>query len=120
MVSGMSLPSGMTPPPLQMYGNDWLWTELGTGDGTLRATPGSDGLLQAKFPTYRLVDGSLTVSANRLDGTSNGVQVDVPGGYGATGFQAVGVSFPAPGCWSITESISGHSLTFVVKVVAAP
>jgi hypothetical protein len=120
MVGGMTLSSGMSPPPLSMYGNDALWVELGTVDGTLEVASGSEGVLEAKFPTFRLVDGSLTVSANRLDGPSNGVQVDVPKGYGPAGFQAVGVSFPASGCWSITESVAGRNLAFVLKVVAVP
>jgi hypothetical protein len=120
MEGGMTLPSGMTPPPLHMYGNDALWAELGTGDGTLEVAEGSNGLLPAKFPTYRLVNGSLTVRTRRLDGPSDGARVDVPGGYGTDGFQAVGVSFPAPGCWSISETVAGQTLSFVVRVAAAP
>lgn len=120
-IGGMILPPGMTPPPLRtMYGNAALWVDLGTTDGTLVGSPDASGRLGAKFPTYRLVTGPLTVSARRLDGPGDGVATSVPEGYGPTGFQAVGVDFPSIGCWSITETVAGHDLTFVIDVVSSP
>ena len=77
----MILPAGMTPPPLRtFYGNDALWVNLGTSDGTLPGVPEPGGHLGAKFGTYRLVEGKLTVSARRLDGPSGDVS-----GLGARG-----------------------------------
>ena len=101
-----------------MYGNAALWVDLGTTDGTLVGSADANERLGAKFPTYRLATGPLTISAHRLDGPSDGVATSVPEGYGPTGFQAVGVDFPSIGCWSITETVAGHDLTFVVDVVS--
>ncbi len=118
---GMILPPGTTPPPLrEMYGNAALWVVLGTTDGRLVGSADATGRLGAKFPTYRLVTGPLTVTARRLDGPSDGVATSVPEGYGPSGFQAVGVDFSSIGCWSITETVAGHDLTFVVEVVRSP
>ena len=120
-IGGMILPSGMTPPPLRtMYGNAAIWVDLGTIDGTLRGVVGPGGHLGAKFPTFRLINGSLTVSASRLDGpgTVPSTQVDPSDSYGTSGFVPVGVDFPSPGCWSITETVPGHGLEFVVRLVS--
>jgi hypothetical protein len=119
MVGGMILPTGMTPPPLRtMYGNDALWVDLGTSDGTLPGVAETGGGLGAKFPTYRLVDGNVAVSARRLDGPSAAVSSTAdPAGYGTSGFLPVGVDFPSTGCWSVTETVAGRDLVFVIRVV---
>ena len=44
--------------------------------------------------------------------------LDVPGGYGDTGFQVSGLNFPTTGCWQVTGSVGGKTLTFVVNVAA--
>jgi hypothetical protein len=118
----MILPAGMTPPPLRtMYGNGALWVDLGTSDGTLPGVAEPGGRLGAKFPTYRLIDGTVTVSARRLDGPSGNVSTsaDPQGYYGASGFLPVGADFPSPGCWSVTETVSGRDLVFVVRLVSS-
>ncbi len=117
ILGGVVLPPGMTPAPLDtMFGNDAMWVQLGTSDGTLVVGPD----LHAKFVSYRLVDGNLTVSARRLDGPTGSVEISVPDGYGSSGFQAVGIVFPSPGCWSMTETVPGHDLVFVLRVLSAP
>jgi hypothetical protein len=45
-----------------------------------------------------------------------GFQGQVPGGYGDFGFTPSGLLWPAPGCWQVTGTIAGHSLTFVTLV----
>ncbi len=121
MIGGMILPADMTPAPLRtMYGNDALWVDLGTIDGTLVGVAEPNGHLGAKFGTYRLIDGSLTIRARRLDGPSGDVSASVPEGYGPSGFQSVGISFPSTGCWSVTETVAGRDLVFVVRVVPNP
>jgi hypothetical protein len=42
---------------------------------------------------------------------------DVPDGYGTTGFQASGVTFPAEGCWEVTGRVGEAGLTFVTLVL---
>jgi len=119
-VGGMILPSGMSPPPLRgFYGNDALWVELGTSDGTLAGVAEPAGTLGAKFGTYRLVEGALAVSAHRLDGPTGDTSVSVPGGYGGSGFQSMGISFASAGCWSVTETVGGHELVFVIRLVSS-
>ncbi len=79
-----------------------------------------DGSLGMKFMWWRGVKGKLQISGQRLDATAKPAVGDVPDGYGDQGFQASGITFPTPGCWAITGSVAGDSLTFVVVVVRAP
>jgi SnoaL-like domain len=118
-IGGMILPAGMTPPPLRtFYGNDAIWVDLGTSDGTLVGVPEAAGHLGAKFGTYRLVDGLLAVTVRRLDGPSGDVWISVPQGYGLSDFQSMGISFPSVGCWSVTETVASRDLDFVVRIVS--
>ena len=32
----------------------------------------------------------------------------------------MGISFPSVGCWSVTETVAGHDLVFVVRLVPGP
>ena len=41
----------------------------------------------------------------------------VPGGYGPTGFQASGVTFPTEGCWMVSGTVGRTTLTFVTFVI---
>ncbi len=41
-------------------------------------------------------------------------------GYGDTGFQATGVTFPREGCWLITGRVGRTSLTFITFVIKQP
>jgi hypothetical protein len=43
----------------------------------------------------------------------------VPDGYGTHGFQSSGVYFPTEGCWEVTGTVGGSSLTFVTFVITA-
>ena len=45
-----------------------------------------------------------------------GFQGQVPGGYGDFAFTPSGLLWPAPGCWQVTGTIAGHSLTIVTLV----
>jgi hypothetical protein len=91
-----------------MYGNDALWVTIPT-DGITRT-------LDLKIPAVRLVAGSLTGSATRLDASAPPGEVIVLDGYGSIGFQASGVRFPTPGCWEITHQLAGRQLRFVLWV----
>jgi hypothetical protein len=120
MDAGMQLPAGITPPPLvNMYGDESIWVDM-SGDGRVAVTPAPDGTLGVKFPSYRLAEGSLSVSAERIDGPSEQPVISVPGGYGSSGFQAVGIDFPSAGCWSVNERLGSDDLTFVVLIMSTP
>jgi hypothetical protein len=103
------------------YGYAALWVGVPAG-GVLPAerpdgTPWSHELL-TKFPWWRDVAGTLAVTARRLDGPSTGFRSEVPGGYGPTGFVPSDLIWPAPGCWQVTGTVAGRSLTFVTWVRA--
>jgi hypothetical protein len=61
--------------------------------------------------------GELQWQARRLDGSATvGKQPAGPSGYGDSGFQAGGVSFPESGCWEVTYTLSDqYPLTFVLQ-----
>jgi hypothetical protein len=70
-----------------------------------------------KFGWWRNVSGQLEITGRRLDGSAPPLHAGVPDGYGGTGFQASGVSFPTEGCWELTGSVGSSSLTFVTLVI---
>lgn len=114
-------------PPLPVpyirgwYGNTGLWVGVPTG-GVLPAehsagTPSPHEWL-TKFPWWRAIAGTLTITARRLDGPSAGFHAEVPGGYGRIGFAPSDLIWPAPGCWQVTGTVAGRSLTFITLVQA--
>jgi hypothetical protein len=102
------------------YGNSSLWVG-GLGDGGVIAAAGdsinADGSVGWKFGWWRIVSGDLTITGQRLDAEAAPLASDVPSGYGPTGFQASGVTFPTEGCWQITGHVGTASLTFVTFVI---
>jgi hypothetical protein len=54
-----------------------------------------------------------------LDGAAPPLSTSIPDGYGPTGFQASGVTFPTEGCWEVTGRVGNASLTFVTLVLKA-
>jgi hypothetical protein len=96
------------------YGNDALWVRL-PPTGVLPAEPESPGF-GTKFPWWRTLPGKLLVTAQRLDGPTGSFTADIPDGYGNLGFQVSGLGWSAPGCWRVTGTVQGHSLTFTVWV----
>lgn len=103
-----------------LYGNDALITFL-PDDGTIHPSDPSRGLPGGvKLAWWRIAHGDLVIATRRLDAVTAPQSADVPGGYGDTGFQVSSLKFPSPGCWQVTGTINGKTLTFVVNVVAAP
>jgi hypothetical protein len=70
-----------------------------------------------KFPWWRRAEGRLVIEGQRLDAVAPPLQAHIPAGYGASGFQAISLIFPTPGCWEVTGRVDDTSLRFVVKVV---
>lgn len=101
-----------------LYGNDALVVALPV-DGTLHPNDPNVGLSSGvKFGWDRLAHGNLNIATRRLDAATSPVAADVPGGYGDTGFQVSGLRFPAPGCWEVSGTVAGTTLTFVMNVAA--
>jgi hypothetical protein len=104
-----------------LYGNDKIWTYLWPeGTVTFRKNgPGfilRDGSLQMKFLWLLAVDGPLSVSGRRVDGTAAPLRTDFSPVVGQ-GFQPSYLIFPTEGCWEVTARANGSEMTFVTKVV---
>ncbi len=114
VASGVPLP---VPYIHGWYGNAALWIGV-PAHGILPAYPDSPsgGRWGTKFPWWRVMPGTLTITARRLDGPSAGFHGEVPAGYGDAGFTPSGLVWPAPGCWQVTGTVAGRSLTFVTVV----
>jgi hypothetical protein len=100
------------------HGNGKLWTVLPLDGKLLIPTDVMSyhhGLWE-KFWWWRGVRGPLTIRGRRLDARATPLQPQIPAGYGMTGFQASGISFPTEGCWEVTGTAGGSELTFVVLV----
>jgi hypothetical protein len=85
-------------------------------DGSSYAEIEPDGSISAKLGWWRATEGPLTVEGERLDGAAPPLKADVPDGYGPTGFQPTGITFPTEGCWKVEGSVGGARLAFVVLV----
>lgn len=101
------------------HGKDDLWVGglwpdgiTAVGDSFVAA----DGSIGMKFGWWRNVSGKLEITGRRLDGSAPPLHAGVPDGYGQTGFQASGVSFPTEGCWEVTGTVGSSSLIFVTFV----
>jgi hypothetical protein len=105
------------------YGNRYIGVNLWS-NGRLVASRGGqtwgqvmrDGAIWAKVGWWRAVPGRLHILGERLDASAPPLQASVPAGYGSTGFQATGLTFPTTGCWRVVGSVAGHELEFVVRV----
>jgi hypothetical protein len=102
------------------YGNGKLWVGGLWPHGVIAASRGFVdrlGRVGMKFGWWRKVPGRLHITGRRLDALAPPLQADVPAGYGATGFQSSGVTFPTEGCWEVTGTVHWTSLTFVIFVI---
>ena len=104
----------ITPPPAitdratSWRGNDVLWIVL-PPDGIARG----NGM---KIPAYRLVSGPIEMRGRRIDGPAPEMRWTPPSGYGDSGFQVTGPTFPVAGCWEVTYALAGKELRFVLDV----
>ena len=127
----LTVPNGKEPPasardalppvPPVFHGNGKLWVKLWPF-GVIVARPNvvrSDGSIDIKLPWWRGVPGMLTITGTRLDAPAPRVRSHVPNGYGRSGFQPSGVTFPTQGCWKVTGHVGRTRLKFVTLVVTA-
>ena len=63
----------------------------------------------------RPANTELKISARRLDGDAPQLTVGPAAPY-RTGYVAVGVVFPAPGCWEVTATAGESTLTYITRV----
>ncbi|MGH3601580.1 MAG: hypothetical protein ACRDQH_15115 [Pseudonocardiaceae bacterium] len=84
----------------------------------LPAQPGEPGGLgwDTKYPWWRVAPGRLSTTARHLEGPTATFAAHVPTGYGTTGFQ----SSTALGCWQVSATNAGKSLTFTVWIQRLP
>ena len=126
----MTLGSPFKPPPgvspgqlfgaASSYGNGRLWVGGLAPKGVIVADFAEpDGSAGMKFGWWRQVSGRLTITGRRLDAPAGPLRSDVPSGYGMTGFQSSGVSFPTEGCWEVTGKVGATRLRFVTVVASA-
>ena len=101
------------------YGNDAIWVRLPT-QGVLPASrdPGKT-TISTKFPWWRVLAGQLSAWTIPIDRPDVRLSADVRtvSEYGDTGFVPSNLVFDAPGCWQITGSLNGHTLSIVARVV---
>jgi hypothetical protein len=115
-------PPGVSPDALPgaatSYGNDRLWVGGLAPKGVIESDfAEKGGTARWKFGWWRAVGGRLTVTGRRLDAPAPPLRSEIAsGGYGRTGFQPSGVYFPTEGCWEVTGSVGGTTLTFVTLV----
>jgi len=125
-------PSGKQPPEvadlgrMDGLGNDALWVSLvmWSEQPGIVAVPNDDHLqpdgrvIELKWAWYRYASGRLTITGQRLDAPAPPLEADVPDGYGKTGFQVSGLTFPTDGCWQITGQVGdAEPITVVVDVI---
>jgi hypothetical protein len=117
-----SVPADATDwPATDSHGNGEIWT-LFWPHNLVIADAGfveEDGTIGMKWPWWRGVDGELKIRGRRLDAEAPPLTAEIPPGYGLSGFQPSGISFPTEGCWQITGSVGGATLTFVSFIVKA-
>jgi hypothetical protein len=104
------------------YGNDSLGAVL-PADGTFVFKPGgpgfvdADGALGIKMGWEFRRRGTLLIRGRRLDGAAPPARAYVSRSYdNSVGGMSLFLVFPTPGCWEITGTLAGASLTFVVAV----
>jgi len=115
-------PNGSLPPGStfgsEFHGNGSLWVGVWNANVVVWK-PDADGSVTAKFGWWRGVPGKLRIEGRRLDGAAPPLVGHVPDGYGDSGFQSSGITFPTAGCWQVTGRVGDASLTFVTLVLAA-
>jgi hypothetical protein len=114
--------NGSEPPGstfgAEFHGNGSIWVGMWTSNVVVWESE-ADGSIDAKFGWWRGVPGRLRIEGRRLDAQAPPLTAHVPDGYGESGFQATGITFPTEGCWEVIGRVGGASLTFVTLVLAA-
>jgi hypothetical protein len=118
------MPSATGPCPVSgegPYGNGLLTTRLPPA-GVISRSRESDGTIFDKpgWVTKDIAGWELTVRGERLDGPGQLRVLGVRSRSGTYGDWRTALTFSDEGCWRITGRVGDVSLSYVVKVVAAP
>lgn len=122
----VTIPNGSVPPfgnlgffpgPV-FHGEHGIWASFGP-DGTVAWQPAmgdGPGAYGVKFLWFHdeRARGHLQVTGTYLGGTAPPLVAEVPNGYPVVGYQASGLIFSRLGCWRITASAGGSSMTFTI------
>lgn len=124
------LGSGMSEAnPDDYYGVNGLYVTLGDSDTPVRAYPIDSGLVSEtgaisdKFVWYRQGDaeGTLVIDVEIPDlWFPTEPVIVVPDGYGTSGVQASGITFPGEGCWEVTGTSGDVSIAFYLRLEIVP
>ncbi len=102
------------------YGTDALWT-MPTFDGTWTLASEDGWYGQKTFwwsEDFAETVPAITVTGRRLDGSAGRIHTDSPTNASSDFGTAmlVGIDLPTPGCWELTATYRGRSLSYVVYV----
>ena len=126
VIPGMMRGNPISPDPDDYYGVSGLYVTI--GDPVRRYPIGSglvskDGAIFDKFVWYRQgnAEGELSITVeNPRQWFPDEPEISVPSGYGSSGVQASGITFPGPGCWEVTGTSGDVSITFTVRYEVTP
>jgi hypothetical protein len=111
-------------PAQGLYGNGRLSVYAYPVIEATPSTVQSNGWIAEKFSWrgYGTTSGTLRITGHRLHGTGKPVHAQISAGQasaaeGTSAFWATTISFPTTGCWQVTGTAGGASLTFVTKVI---
>jgi hypothetical protein len=112
--------TGLPVPWVRVWrGTKAIWIRL-PRHGTLPAFPDKGvKTISTKFPWWRVLGGNLHAWAQPVGRAAPRLRafVEPASSYGPTGFVPSMLHFSGPGCWRITGSLRGHTLSFVARVV---
>jgi hypothetical protein len=79
----------------------------------------SEHAMSTKFPWWRVLGGQLHAWAHPVGRARPRLKADVASAaaYGPKGFVPSFLRFSKPGCWRVTGSLRGHTISFVTRVI---
>jgi hypothetical protein len=112
--------SGLPVPYVRTWlGSRAIWLRL-PRHGILPAQRDrSEDAMSAKFPWWRVLGGQLHAWAHPVGRAHPRLKADVASAadYGPKGFVPSFLRFSKPGCWRVTGSLRGHTISFVTRVI---
>lgn len=116
--------------PDHFYGESGLYVSLGDPGRTVWTYPvdservSDDGAItDPKRFWYRQGDaeGELSITVRNTDlWFREEPEITIPEGYGTSGLQIAGITFPGPGCWEVTGTSGDISITYTVRLEIVP